>query len=166
MKIKIVEDISNNLSGEDCLYIKLDYNNPFIENNKIAYPVLNAWYEKSTVDNIFELKIKMPELPDLNNYSFVNITKINDEYKIYILKEPIRILNDKINIINYIDNFYYILKENKWDKNINNVTYKSSFDKKDMEIIYSNYNIYDNNGNLYFKKNEIDDFYKYILNNT
>lgn len=164
MNIKIInDDIKNCLSNEECIYIKLDYNNPIIKDKKIAYPILNMYYEKTSIDTVDELKIKIPQLPNLDTKAFVNIVKFKNDYKILILKEPIRCINNKVAFNNFIDDIFYVLKNDKWDKNKNDVSFKSSFNKEDIDIIYSNYDIYDNNGLLFFKKNNIDNFYQYLL---
>ena len=101
--VKIINNnIEDNLSNKNCIYVKLDYDNPIINGKNIAYPILSAWLEKTSIDSVDELKIKMPELPDLDEYSFVNIIYYtNNTYKILILREPIRVINEKININNY-----------------------------------------------------------------
>lgn len=164
MKIKIINDnVENYLSDEECIFLELDYSKPIIKDKKIAYPILNMYFEKTEIDTIDELKVKMPDLPDVFSNPFVNIVKFKDDYKILVLREPIRYINNKIVFNNFVDDVFYVLKEENWDKDKNNVSFKSSFNKDDITIIYSNYYIYDNNGLVFFNKNDIDDFYKYFL---
>lgn len=164
MNIKIINsNIEDNLSNQDCIYIKLDRDNPIIKENKIAYPILNAWLEKTSIDTIEELKIKLPKMPNLD-YTFVNIIYAENICQIIILKQPIRVLNDKISINHYIDDVYYQLINNKWKKEKINVSYKADIDKDKINIIYSTYDIYDNQGNLFYKNNTIEDFYEFMFN--
>ena len=164
--VKIINNnIEDNLSNKNCIYVKLDYDNPIINGKNIAYPILSAWLEKTSIDCVDELKIKMPELPDLDEYSFVNIIYYtNNTYKILILREPIRVINEKININNYINDIFYDLKDNKWIRNSNDISYKSTVEPSKIEIVHSNYNIIDDNGNLFFKKNDLNKFYEFVFN--
>jgi len=167
-EVKIVDNIEDNITNKNCIYVQLDYDNPIVKDKNIVYPILNLWLSKTSIDTINELKIKMPTLPNIKNCTFVNIVFYDNTYKILVLKEPIRIMENKIVIINHIDDYYFILKKNIWDKNKIDVSFKSVIEKDKMQFIYSSYNIMsydviDNSNNLFFKKNNIDNLYEFIL---
>ena len=55
--VKIINNnIEDNLSNKNCIYVKLDYDNPIINGKNIAYPILSAWLEKTSIDSVDELK--------------------------------------------------------------------------------------------------------------
>jgi hypothetical protein len=170
MNIKIINDkIENCLSNEDCLYITLDYTHPIVKDGKIAYPVLNSWVEKTSIDTMLELKNKLPDFPkEFDEFSFVNIVyyKKTNELKLLLLQEPICLIKDKLSF-NFKSNLpIYTLKDLNWNKELISLSFKSDLEKDDVDIVYSNYGINDNNGNLYFKKSDsINVFYEYVFIN-